>query len=135
MDAELIRRWNETVTDDDAVHIVGDFGPASQAGLVGQLRGEKHLVVGNNDAIVPLAKAGLFKTIRLITTADRYVMTHYPLHPSQFGKSQINVHGHLHGDVVGDPRYACVSVDHTDFRPLSLDEIPALAERQARRVG
>jgi calcineurin-like phosphoesterase family protein len=40
-----------------------------------------------------------------------------------------NVHGHLHSNRVLDsegnidPRYFCVSVEHTDFKPIPLEEV------------
>ena len=52
MDRVMIERWNETVCDDDVVYIVGDFcyrSGRSAAWYLSQLKGQKHLVVGNHD--------------------------------------------------------------------------------------
>lgn len=50
MDAELIRRWNESVKDSDTVYLLGDFGAAGrEAQVLAQLHGRKLLIRGNRD--------------------------------------------------------------------------------------
>ncbi|HEY9218720.1 MAG TPA: hypothetical protein VIO94_11765 [Phenylobacterium sp.] len=51
MDAELIARWNDTVSAGDVVWRLGDFARTAKraAEVLAQLAGTKHLVVGNND--------------------------------------------------------------------------------------
>ena len=52
-DSELIRRWNERVTDEDDVYILGDFswcGPTRTTHILQQLKGRKHLIRGNHDS-------------------------------------------------------------------------------------
>ena len=52
MNDELIRRWNETVSSDDEVWVLGDvaLGPiADSLALVERLAGRKTLVTGNHD--------------------------------------------------------------------------------------
>lgn len=92
---------------------------------------------------------------------DDFIMSHVPLHPDDItSRFKANVHGHRHagrvtwkiedislydhpsmmllpGDwkpkmiEVIDPRYLCVSVEHTDYAPLSFDEVRArIAEQQ-----
>lgn len=54
MDAELIRRWNETVAPQDVVLHLGDvaLGPIDQSlPLTAQLHGRKLLVPGNHDRV------------------------------------------------------------------------------------
>lgn len=51
-DAEIMRRWNEKVDDDDDVYILGDISWRKNEDTVAyykQLRGKKHLIVGNHD--------------------------------------------------------------------------------------
>lgn len=52
MDRQLIHRWNEAVSEEDTVYVVGDVG--YNRGLVpgdalSRLRGHKHLIRGNHD--------------------------------------------------------------------------------------
>src|SRR3712207_5925593 len=53
MDRVIVERWNEVVGPDDEVWHLGDFafGPPAEriAELLGQLKGKKHLIIGNND--------------------------------------------------------------------------------------
>lgn len=56
MDAELIRRWNETVAPDDVVLHLGDLalGPIAESlPLTAQLHGRRFLVPGNHDRVPP----------------------------------------------------------------------------------
>ena len=52
MNEEIIRIWNERVTDEDDVWILGDIswtGPYETRCLIARLRGKKHWVTGNHD--------------------------------------------------------------------------------------
>lgn len=47
MDRELIRRWNETVSPEDTVYVLGDWGRMDPTAL----HGRKYLVRGNHDTL------------------------------------------------------------------------------------
>ena len=50
MDRELIRRWNETVTSEDSIYVLGDFGANGyEKTVLSKLNGKKFLVKGNHD--------------------------------------------------------------------------------------
>ena len=50
MDFELIRRWNDTVSNEDTVYVLGDFGADGyEAEVLSKLNGTKLLVKGNHD--------------------------------------------------------------------------------------
>ena len=52
MNEEIIRIWNERVTDEDDVWILGDISwanPYETRCLIARLRGKKHWVTGNHD--------------------------------------------------------------------------------------
>ena len=52
MDCVLIARWNEAVSDDDTIWVLGDFALGTIADallLAGELRGHLHLLTGNHD--------------------------------------------------------------------------------------
>jgi calcineurin-like phosphoesterase family protein len=51
------------------------------------------------------------------------LLTHIPVHPSQLRRGVLNVHGHLHARTINDPRYVCVSLEQTGFRPVRLDQL------------
>lgn len=47
MDRELIRRWNGTVSPEDTVYVLGDWGHLSPV----LVNGTKYLVRGNHDTL------------------------------------------------------------------------------------
>lgn len=123
MDAEIVRRWNQSVTERDLVYVLGDVGRGANARSVRLLAGRKRLVAGNGDDVAAIAQLGLFESISVAKWLPGYLMTHIPVHVSQLARGMVNIHGHLHARSVGDPRYACVSLEQTDFRPVRLDEL------------
>ena len=60
MDAELVRRWNNTVGHDDVVLHLGDvaLGPIAESmPLTSSLNGRKFLVPGNHDRVSPATQS------------------------------------------------------------------------------
>jgi calcineurin-like phosphoesterase family protein len=140
MDKALIDFWNETVTkEDDLVYVLGDFCLNRRyiANIAPRLRGRKILVKGNHDTGRLSDYIPFFEDIVACKVMHKAILTHIPVHPAQLGRFGHNIHGHLHSNVVGkefymahgaykfvpDERYTCVSVEHTDWRPVPLDSI------------
>lgn len=120
---EIIRRWNQSVTERDLVYVLGDVGRGANVRSVSLLAGRKRLIAGNGDNVAAIAGLGLFESIAVAKWLPGILLTHIPVHPSQLGRSLTNIHGHLHSASVGDPRFVCVSLDQTDLRPVPLWEI------------
>lgn len=128
-DEALILRYNTLVQPEDRVYILGDFGNWRVAE---RLLGRKVLVKGNHDQ-EKLSRYQAFDDIRGCVVKKGFILTHIPIHPACMGRWSLNIHGHLHyrhmahaGEVHtddSDPRYACVSVERTDFRPILLDDV------------
>jgi calcineurin-like phosphoesterase family protein len=133
MDAALLQNWNETVGTTDEVWVLGDLGNGFKSKL-GSLSGRKHLIPGNIDDIAEVMRAGIFEKVKVAEwlKPDKLLLTHIPVHPDElrWGKHR-NVHGHTHERSIDDPRYLCVSVDQTDYRPISLEEVLARLAAQA----
>lgn len=138
MDETMVERWNKTVGVNDVVYHLGDvvinkkFLP-----ILDRLNGSKRLIMGNHD-IFGHEKYLLYfkKIVSYRVFVDDFVFSHIPLHPDSVGdRFKTNVHGHLHGNRVMrtkthspkskeiDPLYHCVCVEHTDYAPLSFDEL------------
>ncbi|MDO4328641.1 MAG: metallophosphoesterase [Lachnospiraceae bacterium] len=131
----LIKRWNETIKPEDQVYILGDFsdgnGPDTAA-VLKQLKGEKYLIIGNNDHYLedPSFEPSLFVWCRqyheLWYREEKYVLFHFPIEVwSGCRKNRIHVHGHTHGrQAVPAPirRYE-VGVDAHDGRPVSIEQV------------
>lgn len=129
MSRELVRRWNDTVSGDDTVYLLGDVGRRSHLRLVEKLHGRKHLVAGNGDDLNAIIRSGLFLTVTVARWLPGFMLTHIPVHPDQLPGRTINVHGHLHGLAIADDRYRCVSVEQTNFAPVRLDELRGAPDR------
>lgn len=131
MNAMLIYNWNSVVNDEDRVYVLGDVAMNKRDFMkaVPYLKGRKVLVKGNHDTEKLSFYTQYFDDIRAYVVKKGLVMSHIPIHPGSMGRWQVNIHGHLHDGVVRlengqpDPRYRCVSVEHTDYFPLDLQKI------------
>lgn len=135
MNEQMIQRWNEVVKPEDTVYHLGDVVMnKSFLPIVARLNGRKRLVMGNHEGerkgktSTDLSK--YFEKLFGCRVFGDFIMTHIPIHPSQLARFGNNVHGHLHATEIDDPRYLCVSVEHTDFRPITIEEV---RERIAKR--
>lgn len=103
MDEALIGRWNEVVSDDDTVYILGDFSwydESETLAVLDQLSGRKVLIKGNHDRVSPLISKRFVKVCDYLEIKDgdiRVVMSHYPM-PFWNGQFRDSVHlyGHVH---------------------------------------
>lgn len=130
-DRDLIERWNQTVRSEDTVWHLGDvyFG---KNGLeaVKALKGYKRLVLGNHDRNNYDVLRQYFNRIYGCAEYGGCILTHIPVHPYQLVKRyDMNIHGHMHSkrvmtdDGYEDDRYECVSVEHTDLKPVLLQQV------------
>ncbi len=136
MDEFLIRRFNETVKEDDTVYIVGDVGynyNRVPCDALARLNGRKHLIRGNHD--VGFDDAGklydYFETVTDFNEIDdngrHVILCHYPI---VHNKRSYMIHGHLH-QVTGIyyetlkklPQVLNACVDLNDYRPVSLEQL------------
>jgi calcineurin-like phosphoesterase family protein len=123
-DETMVRRWNAVVSPKDTVYHLGDvlFGENS-FDILGRLNGTKNLILGNHDHY-PLEKyAKYFKKIHAYHAIHGCLMSHIPIHESQFFRYKFNIHGHIHSRKLSDPRYICVSVEHTNLAPVLLADV------------
>jgi calcineurin-like phosphoesterase family protein len=140
MNAAIVERWNATVGPDDVVWHLGDFAirqkPATVAELLGQLRGHKHLLTGNNDPPDTVALddwESVQPYAELTLDGVSLVLCHYPFRSWRgMGKGSVNLHGHCHGRLKPQPRQFDCGVDVWDFRPVTLNEILGCRNRAKR---
>ena len=105
MDEVLIRNWNSRITDRDDVYILGDLMHKSKKkpeNVLGELKGRKHLIIGNHDGWLKDIDAGKYlveveKMIELKMNGMELTLCHYPLlswpHMHQGGYC---IFGHIH---------------------------------------
>ena len=140
MDETLIRLWNERVTPEDEVYIVGDFAyrnKYSAAWYLRRLNGRKHLIIGNHDrhTIQDETAMTCFESIgtmcRIMDDNRTVSLCHFPIaewNGKRYGAYHVFGHLHMRQDEVQEfmSRY-----DHAlnagcminGYRPVTLDEL------------
>ena len=109
MDAELIRRWNETVGPVAMVLHLGDLalGPiADSLPLTGQLHGRRLLVPGNHDRVSPATqtKRAIERFTPLYEEAGWHILPEV-VTGTRSGQRLVASHYPYCGDTQGDDRY------------------------------
>ncbi|MDX5370351.1 MAG: metallophosphoesterase family protein [Alphaproteobacteria bacterium] len=131
-DEEIFRRFAETVRIADTVYMLGDVAwnahGLSQLPRYRALVRKMVLVMGNHDTHKAhrYLDAG-FDDVCACVQKDGALLTHIPIHTDQLGRWPVNIHGHTHARRMSDPRYVCVSLEQTDYRPILLDHAIARA--------
>lgn len=147
MDEAMIRNWNNIVTNQDTVYILGDICMGNDEMVVSylkQLAGNKVLIAGNHDRNLDdfqnsklakyITKAAYYMEIKdtLNGRIQKVVLSHYPMAEwNGFYHGAIHLYGHVHNNVGNDaykimakiPNAYNVGVDILDFTPRTLDEV------------
>lgn len=129
-DETLIANYNRIVRPNDKCYWLGDvtMKPNLMSKFMPRLNGKKTLIRGNHDIGKPKEYLRWFGDMHACRKLDGMLLTHIPVHPDCVGRYGANVHGHLHyrrvmREGAVDPRYLCVSVEHTNFGPIDLEEV------------
>lgn len=145
MEFQLIRQWNEVVTSQDVVYILGDFSFYDwdmTEYILSRLKGQKFLVKGNHDSSKMLKKVGNLgkvvsyeeRTFEIGEETVRVCMSHFPfLSWHQMHRGAYHFHGHSHGNLMLPPqlqnaRIFDVGVDNLfkvfgQYRPVTLEQL------------
>lgn len=153
MDEFMVKAWNERVSPKDKVYHLGDVVINRKfLHILGRLNGDKVLIRGNHDIFKLEDYTQYFRDIRAFDVKNGMIFSHVPIHPESLGRFGTNIHGHLHANrvkkIVGvnhktgelvygdiDNRYHCVCVEHTDFAPISLEEVNKRIKDEGGHVG
>lgn len=135
MNSRIIENWNKTVSKDDVVYFLGDFALGKRVeDIYGEysqfLNGTIYFLRGNHDR----SRASVGKHFNLIDgyftieyKGYHFILSHYPLFNNQIPKGFINIHGHIHNNVLSslfDSKiHINVSSDVTGFTPLFVEQI------------
>ncbi len=129
MNESLIEKWNARVCDEDIVYVLGDFGALEQEKeILTRLRGIKYLVKGNHDIKENeyYRKAGFQEVYDCpILLESFWILSHEPLYVNE-NMPYANLFGHVHNSPLFkdfSKQHYCVSVERTDYAPISFDEI------------
>jgi calcineurin-like phosphoesterase family protein len=154
MDEDMVRMWNETVKPTDKVYHLGDVVINRKAlGIMRRLNGDKVLIRGNHDIFRDEEYREHFRELRAYHVMNGMILSHIPVHEESLGRFGVNIHGHLHTNRVMkargvdaktgkvlysdeiDPRYHCVCVEQTNFRPILFEDVIKRIEQEGGTVG
>ena len=146
----IINNWNNKVTNNDIVYVLGDIGSIdpTSINIFKNLNGHKHLIIGNHDHEILdyIKESNIFESIKfidLIIDNNRKVcLCHYPLMDwMEFNRNGYLVYGHIHNKTIANG-YAYKQIkdyyldklafncgcDVTGYSPVTLDEMIKLKE-------
>lgn len=130
----IVDNWNNIVTDEDDVYLLGDIGDIS---VLYELKGHIIIVCGNHDDVNKIYEH--FPNIEVnrhpIMVGNMW-LSHEPIGYMPPEIPYINIHGHLHRfdyGLVGRKwedgnRYFNVSVEKINYTPISFDRIKEIIE-------
>ncbi|MCD7839527.1 MAG: hypothetical protein LUG46_02730 [Erysipelotrichaceae bacterium] len=139
MNKTIIHNWNDTVTNNDTVYILGDLSYRIKNdeanSLIKKLKGKKILIIGNHDNKYGMYDESLFEEIcyykELKYNHIKFILFHYPIEDwNGMYSGSVHLHGHSHNKSEynllmkekGLRRYD-VGVDANEFKPISLEDI------------
>lgn len=136
MNEAMIERHNSVVRAGDIFYDCGDvtFKPGLYWKIGPRLNGKKRLLLGNHDdgrnfdLLKHFEKVGIWRLFK----EQNIVFSHIPLRLDQFRqKVQFCGHGHIHQNMIDDPRYINLCVEHNDYTPVHMDQL--IETMKARR--
>lgn len=119
-DDQIVNNWNSVVSKRDVVYVLGDVFKIER---LSDMLGIKKLILGNHDKYPVVRYLEYFSSIHAMKEYDNCLLTHIPIHMSQSGRYRLNVHGHTHNNKIDHPFYRCVSLEHTNYTPVLLNEV------------
>jgi calcineurin-like phosphoesterase family protein len=135
MNTTLIKNWNNVVTKDDSVYVLGDMffcNLDEQRRFMKALNGHKILIMGNHDKYNGTRKTemtlsdyiyvGWEKMIPDFMITDKFGLTHDPA-TCNIDMSMNWLCGHIHNIKLADKNIYNVGVDVNNFTPISEEEV------------
>lgn len=139
MNEAIIDAWNQRVTGNDTVFILGDlfYRCADPEPILRRLKGRKRLILGNHDASwtekVDMSKyfVSVDNFLEITDGVRAITLCHYPLLTWKHKLRTWMIHGHIHNDTSTDyfpliaarERVLNAGVDINGFRPVTFDEL------------
>lgn len=128
MEYFMISKWNETVKPEDKVYHLGDFAMKKDyIKVAGRLNGRKTLIAGNHDIFNTEEYTPYFENVRACRVLNcknggRIILSHIPIHSECLERFKLNIHGHLHANLLKDDRYVNVSVEQINYTPVDVQK-------------
>lgn len=137
MNETIINNWNQTVTDDSIIYLLGDvsFGsPDDTRAIMDRLLGDIRLIVGNHDQakLLQVYKSRMtyivdVARVKFTDIKHEAFMSHYPhltWNKSHYGAWHL--HGHSHGSCIypfSGGKLLDVGTDVHNFTPISVAKV------------
>jgi len=137
----IIDKWNNKVTDNDTVYILGDvfyrYKEAPQI-FLGKLKGHKNLIVGNHDFKIILKNNAALKCFESVDNLKRIedngrivILCHYPIIDwDQKHRGAYHIYGHVHNHLTQDTHYMMKQENAynagcmiNNYEPCTLEEL------------
>lgn len=125
MNKTIIENWNNTVSKNDTVFVLGDVGffkKDKAIKIIGELNGHKYLIMGNHDKAHSTywwREVGFKEVSKYpIIYNSLYILSHEPIYtnnPSPY----INIHS----KVIDSSQHFNVSVESINYTPISFSKI------------
>lgn len=128
MNLWLIDQWNSVVKDRDLVWVLGDVAWGSDAlQLIHAMNGRKKLCLGNHDTMPLKCYERVFEEVVAYRKYKGFWLSHMPVHSYDMDNCRVkgSIHGHLHQNIIEDPRYHNVSVEQCNGVPILFEDILA----------
>lgn len=129
MNEILIQNWNNVVTTDDIVYVLGDFGAEREESVIlSKLTGKKYLVKGNHDTNTNeyYRKAGFSEVYDMpVIYKQFYILSHEPLYINA-NMPYANIFGHIHNSPMFKDysnHHFCVSAERINYTPITMEKI------------
>lgn len=134
MQKQMIEKWNNKVSDEDTVYILGDFcfkmSKQDAIKVLNNLKGKKVLIKGNHDRYAGQRDfdecfEGVYDYLQITEDKQQIILCHYPIWDwAGMYYGSIHLYGHIHDKTMShDFNAYCVSAEHIDFAPATLEEI------------
>lgn len=139
MNETIVERWNARVKPGEKVWHLGDVvlglsGSEYESTLhplLSRLNGKKNLCHGNHDKVKHDVIRQHFKEIVLWKMLGPFTLTHIPQRLDQLRRQTfMNIHGHLHEELIDEPQYFNVCCEQTNYAPVHIEEIAAEARKR-----
>ena len=139
MDREIIKRWNNAVTNKDDIYFLGDFcfkSGNSPKEYFDRLNGKFHIILGNHDKPIKnfkhnkIVEKSMYLDIN--DNGRRVILFHYPITEwNGYFRDSYHLYGHIHNNTENEaykimrniPNAYNVGADILDFAPRTLDEV------------
>ena len=115
-DEKIIENWNTTVSPEDIVFILGDFGDID---YWNKLNGKKTLIKGNHD------NTKYCDILYPIVYKNFFILSHDPMWVDE-DSPYANIFGHVHNNPIYNTvtsRSYCVCACRNDYTPIAFEKI------------